>query len=399
MTASSPINLTVVFWGTYDTGKPRVRLLLEGARHAGIEVIECHEDVWKGVPDKSLLGPVATAYYALRCLFLYPLLVWRYMRLPEHDAVCVSYMGQFDVLVIWLATRLRQVPLVWDMFISLYDTVTGDRRLASKSSLLGKSLYAIEWLGCRAADVVFIDTPSHARYVERTFDLAESIVGSVFIGTEPELFSNPQPVHTPEMPDDRFNVLFFGQFIPLHGIETILEAAAILESRHDDERVQWVIAGRGQEEKEVEAAMRRLALESVVRKPWIPHEDLPGWIRRADLCLGIFGTTQKAGRVVPNKVYEIVAAGTPFVTADTPAMRDLLELGTCPCVHLVPAGDAGALADTVDELCREAGERKLGGCNEHVPVYGPPEVGGQLLEVIRRATARSSQRGQASSRA
>ena len=45
--------LRVIAWGTYDLGKPRVRILLRGLRENGVEVLECHRDVWQGVEDKS----------------------------------------------------------------------------------------------------------------------------------------------------------------------------------------------------------------------------------------------------------------------------------------------------------------------------------------------------------
>ena len=45
--------LQLMCWGTYDTGKPRTRVLREGLRENGVRLSECHAPVWKGVEDKS----------------------------------------------------------------------------------------------------------------------------------------------------------------------------------------------------------------------------------------------------------------------------------------------------------------------------------------------------------
>ena len=42
------------------------------------------------------------------------------------------------------------------------------------------------------------------------------------------------------------------------------------------------------------------------------------------MALGIFGTTEKAARVIPNKAYEALAMGVPLVTRDSTAAKELL---------------------------------------------------------------------------
>ena len=88
--------------------------------------------------------------------------------------------------------------------------------------------------------------------------------------------------------------------------------------------------------------------------PWIEYEQL-GDAYRSSLCaLGIFGTSPKAARVIPNKVFQAIACGTPVITADTPAARELLTDGESAL--LVPPGDPEALAAA---LRRAAEDRDL----------------------------------------
>jgi glycosyltransferase involved in cell wall biosynthesis len=369
----------LVFWGTYDLGKPRVRLLLAGARRAGFQVLECHQHVWQGVEDKSQVKGVASAFGLMtRWLLAYPVLLRRYIQLQAHDVVVVGYPGVLDVLALWPLARLRGTPIVWDVFMSLYDTVVRDRRLTPWWSPPAMVLYCLEWLALRAANRPFLDTNAHARYVARLFHLAPDRLGTVPVGSETEAFR--EEVHDFERGETRdnatFTVLFYGQFIPLHGLDVVVDAAVMVT--REVQGVRWVLIGRGQEASRIDARLSGLHLSSVTRIDWVKYDDLANWIRKADVCLGIFGVSEKSHNVIPNKVYQALAMGRRVVTSDTPAQRELLALGAAPWLTLVPPGNARALADAILRLRQE---RAPGGAA--TIVVGADEVGRQLREVVR----------------
>jgi glycosyltransferase involved in cell wall biosynthesis len=93
--------------------------------------------------------------------------------------------------------------------------------------------------------------------------------------------------------------------------------------------------------------------------------------------LGIFGTSAKAARVIPNKAYQALACGTPLVTADTPAARELLSDGESAL--LVPPGDPEALAAAVRRLAAdpELGARLSRGGRETYERQASEEVLGR----------------------
>lgn len=333
--------MKIVLWGTYDTGKPRVRLLLDGMRKNGFELIECHADIWSGIEDKSQVSSVSGKLALMLRLFsCYPSLIWRYLRLPAHDLVLVSYPGLFDVLVIRCFAWLRRVPVAWDVFISAYDTVVDDRRLFSAHHPVARVLWGLEWLAVRAADGIFMDTEAHARRLERLLRLPDGECGKVWVGAETEKF--PASPAAPPLPGKPLQVLFYGQFIPLHGIEYIVEAAGLLR----DEEIDWILIGKGQETLRIREMLAKNPLPRLRWLDWIDYPDLITWIQQADICLGIFGNSEKAANVIPNKVYQIIAAQKPLITRDSPAIRELLQHSP-PCVSLVPAANAAALAHAV----------------------------------------------------
>ena len=99
---------------------------------------------------------------------------------------------------------------------------------------------------------------------------------------------------------------------------------------------------------------------------WVPYESLGAEVGRAAICLGVFGESAKAARVVPNKVWQAMAAGRPVVTADTPAVREVLEDGRTAL--LVPPGDADALAAALARLAGDAALReRLGAAPGRLP--------------------------------
>ena len=155
-----------------------------------------------------------------------------------------------------------------------------------------------------------------------------------FVGAEDRLF---QPGW---QPPESFHVLFIGKLIPLHGLETILAAAQLAPE------IPFRVVGSGQ--------LDALMLErppNVEWVEWVDYERLPEEIQRAGCALGVFGTSAKAGRVIPNKAFQALACGAPLITADTPAAQELLRDGESAL--LVPPGDPEALAAAVRRLAAE----------------------------------------------
>jgi glycosyltransferase involved in cell wall biosynthesis len=105
----------------------------------------------------------------------------------------------------------------------------------------------------------------------------------------------------------------------------------------------------------------RLELSNVTFRKPVPIYDLPDVISKSDVCLGIFGQTPKAQRVIPLKVYQALAMRKPVITGDTPAARSLLKDGESAI--LCPVGNPRALADAIlllrnnPDLCERIAEK------------------------------------------
>ncbi|QOW24152.1 glycosyltransferase [Lysobacter sp. H23M47] len=376
--------MRIVLWGTHDTGKPRTRILIAGLGAAGVDLEQIHTPVWEGIEDKSQLsGWPARVVTGLRWLMAYPALVWRLLRAPRPDLLLVGYPGIVDILIAAPIARVRGIPLAWDVFLSLYDTICEDRKLVPRGSLAARTLYRIERFALKRADVLFMDTRAHARRLEHLFDLSEGSCGAVWVGVEAERF--PARPTRPFIDATAMQVLFYGQFIPLHGIETIIAAARLLR----EAPIRWQLIGHGQEAALIRRLLDDDPLPNLKWTEWVDYADLERRIAEADLCLGIFGTSEKAASVIPNKVFQIIAAQRPLVTRDSPAIRELLSPSP-RCVRLIPAGDARALADAVLAQRQTMLDNSTpAGC--HAAVLGKIDataIGRQFLAMIQQKQSR-----------
>jgi glycosyltransferase involved in cell wall biosynthesis len=287
-------------------------------RRAGVEVVERHEPVWDEEHKWAAgVGAAARLAVAEARLFRHPPGVF--------DAVIVGYPGHLDLPAARRAAR--GAPVVFNPLVSLWDTFVSDRRRFREGSLAARVLRAVDRWALRTADLVVADTRANADFLARLGSLDR--VEVCLVGAEERVF---QPGWT-----GGGSVLFVGKLIPLHGLETILTAARLVPD------ISIRIVGSGQLEPLL--ADRPANVEWV---PWVEYERLPRELHAASCALGIFGTSSKAGRVIPNKVFQALACGAPVVTADTPAARELLVDGESAL--LVPPGDPEALAEALGRL-------------------------------------------------
>lgn len=335
-------------WGTFDTGKPRVRVLIEALRLDDPAVPICHRNPWQGIEDKTQISGLGAKLAVLaRWLLAYPALIWAYLRAPAHDVVVVPYPGNLDVLVLWPFARLRGARICWDMFLSLYDTAVIDRALLREGGLPARILRWFERLSTRAADLVLLDTQAHAAHVAGLYDLPRERIGAFWVGAEPDTFR--RAAAPPQV--DPLRVLFYGQFIPLHGLDTIVAAIARIEADPAAPPMNFTIVGTGQERPRIDQLIEERGLRRIERIEWVDYAALPALIEQSAICLGVFAPGGKAARVIPNKVFQILAVGRPLVTMDSPAIREIAAPG--PAVRLVPPGDAESLAQALMALGRD----------------------------------------------
>lgn len=271
----------------------------------------------------------------------------RYLVARRPELVYVPYPAVFVLFLLsWLPSGCRPRYIVADVFISLYDTVVLDRRLIKPNGLPARILKWIERRAYRCADRLVLDTPQNAGFLCSLFNLPSTKLVAIPLSIDEIHFK-----YTPYQPTPGVcRVLFVGTMVPLHGIETIVKAASLLSERAD---IHFKLIGDGQDAPSVEERLRTNMPQLEWERAWQPSPRIAAEISSADICLGIFGDSDKAQRVCPFKIYAYAAMGRAIITGKTEWLKEATDQLPHEPFANVPVNDAEALAAKIVQLAND----------------------------------------------
>jgi len=316
----------VLWWGRFDPGYSRNRVLRGLLPRLGWDIVDFH-------PRFSPLADIEA----------------RFMRFGNLDIVWVPCFRQRDLAAASRWAKHHGIPLLFDPLISAYDKQVFERKKYPPHSRQAKRLHRWEESLFNRSDILLADTQAHADYFSEEFGVSPDRIKMVYVGAEAPLFHPaPMPDHADGSPVE---ALFYGSFIELQAPQIIVEAARI----YDGPPVRWTLLGKGPLRAECERLAR--GLDNVCFENPVPYAHLPARIHQADVLLGVFDAGAKAGRVIPNKVFQALACGRPVVTRNSAAYPAGLAEGSDSGLNWVEPGNPGDLARGVAQLA----QRLLGG--------------------------------------
>ncbi len=347
--------MRVCYFGTYDETFPRNKALVQGLIENGVQVAVCHARLWSGTDDKisGVRGlqkkPLSPAFLR-RVVGSYLRLLREHRRVDPYDVMLVGYAGHVDMLVAWVLSRLRRRPLAFDAVLSLHSTIVDERKLVEPGSIVARMFWLLDKVSCSLADLVFLDTQAHIDWFSERYDLPRGRFRRVLTGAEPLGPAEGEP----RVDGGPFKVLYFGSFIPLHGVEHILGAARELRG---EAGIEFHLVGDGQNYEKAQRLAQENNLSNVhfLRRIFRPSE-LATSFGNADVCLGHFGTSRVAERVIPQKIAISLAMGLPVLTRDSPAVREIFSPGQN--IMVCQAGDPQSLAAALLALKADAALRQ-----------------------------------------
>jgi len=302
---------SILFFGIFDPGYSRNRVLIRGFEENGYDISLCRVDPKKHSGIKKYIK-----------LFK----EYRKIRRTTFDYVVVAFPGH---TVMWLAYLLFGRKVIFDVFISLYNSEIEDRKKSRMFSTRAVYYWSIDWFSMRLAYKLLIDTYAHRDFLSKKFGIYREKFIVVYVGSDDSV------VH-PLKKDrgEKLIVHFHGTGTPMQGVPYILRAAELLRKNKDIEFRMYGISG--------------FDTENVHFFGRFPYEDMSSKLSEADVVLGIFGNTKKAQLVIPNKVFEGLAARKPVITAKTVAVLEIAHEDTE--VILCEEANSKALAENIVKL-------------------------------------------------
>ncbi|HEU4333726.1 MAG TPA: glycosyltransferase [Candidatus Eisenbacteria bacterium] len=361
--------MRVAFFGGFDSSYPRVRVFREGLASQGIEVREL-----------ASLGAWAA-------------------RGRGVDALLVPAFGHRDVPLAAALGRLAGVPVLFDPLVSRWDTQVGDLGRVRRGGFTAARLAWSDRLALGLADLVLCDTWEHADLFGARFGVPRAKMARVPVGADLATFARGAAraaagaersgaVADAPAPLD---VVYVGGFLPLHGVGTIVAAAALLEARHGSGFARFTLVGAGMLAHRTARDAAAAGLRSLRMTGRLPYDRAMELLARADLALGIFGAGEKAGRVVPHKVFQSLALSVPTVTRRSAAIAEFFR--DREHLALVPAADAPALAGAIESLAADRAARERMGAAGRAAAFEaghPSRIGALLAEAVGRARERTA---------
>jgi len=234
------------------------------------------------------------------------------------DCIFLTSRCKKDILTIKIMSYIIKKPLITDIFYSTYDSLIKDRKIYKKKTIKAKMIKLFDIISVFFSDAALLDTNTHISHFKKNiYDRGN--YHRVIMGAD--RFIHDQFYNNKiEKNNENFIVLYWGTFIPLHGIEYILQAAKKIK----DPNIKFILIGDGQTRNKMQNLAKKFELKNTFFKEY-SKEILLSEIALSDICLGLFSQGERAKLSIATKVFKAMAMKKTVITGKSQAMEELFE--------------------------------------------------------------------------
>ncbi|MEM4396996.1 MAG: glycosyltransferase [Candidatus Woesearchaeota archaeon] len=249
-----------------------------------------------------------------------------FFRIIKRDYDIIILRGKPVFLLAYLTKIIHRKKILFDVFISDYESLCVVKKTI-KNKLLKKLIWFSDKFACEKSDFNILDTKFHIEYFVNEFKLNKKKFEVVFVGADDKIFFPEKKIISNDNRNKKFKIAFYGSFIPGHGIDVMLKAAKLIEKDKEinpknENNIVFDFIGYGPLHNEMVDLSKKLKNKNVNFLGWINFNELPKKLQEYDLCLGLFDdSVEKVKRVIPTKVFEILALKKVCITGKNKCME------------------------------------------------------------------------------
>lgn len=314
-----------------------------------------------------------------------------FLRRPE---VVIATSPQLLVgLTGWWLSRIKRVPFILEVRDLWPDSLTASG-VGGQESLMIRSLRSLSGFLYRSCDHIVVVTPAFKEELVTKWSVRPEKISVVENGVEIDLFT---PDGTPGAHkcalglQDKFVVSYIGTLGQAHGLSTVLQAAAQLQTAFPD--ILFVFVGEGADKAHLLSRAQGQNLTNVRFLSEKPREEIPSTINASDVCLVLLKKADVFKTVIPTKMLEFMACGRPVILGVDGQARQIIEEAKAG-IFIEPE-DPSALSQAVTQLYHNASLRHALGYNGHCYIkerFSREQTAQVYTDVLARVILNSKQR-------
>ncbi|MGB6679070.1 MAG: glycosyltransferase family 4 protein [Terriglobales bacterium] len=225
----------------------------------------------------------------------------------------------------WWLARCNGVPFVFEVR-DLWPESLAAVGVSGHNSLLHRLLAKIAGFLYRSCDRLVVVTPAFKEYLVEHWRVPDEKIFVVENGVETSLFSRLTPntaLRRAIGAEEKFVVSYIGTMGNAHGLETLLDAAALLRERAPE--VLFLMVGEGAEKARIVSLAHARGLTNVRFVGQQPREKIPAYITASDVCFVLLKKAELFKTVLPTKMLEFMSCARPVILGVDGHARSVME--------------------------------------------------------------------------
>lgn len=237
----------------------------------------------------------------------------------KFDYIIFGYPVLFEIFFTSVFKRNKN-NILSDYFLSYYDTLISDRKSFNANSILSKAIFNLDKMILRLSKRIIVDTNENADRFSKLFEIDIKKFNRIIVGSN--LLTISDLKINSKKQTEYINIGWIGSFIPLQGFDTVLKTAELLCNN----KYLFHIIGNSPDNqiKYYKMLAENSNINNIIFYGERMYEDALNLLSSCDICLGIFGESDKAKNVIPFKIFDYICLNKLIITQTSAVKNELL---------------------------------------------------------------------------